>query len=88
MARAFLLIRLTLVLVAGLAAASAVSAGGAASDSGRKTSNSFSLVTSAAAPNTRVIAPSAGASLAPKAVVSNPYHVPLIQNAGSLRSSR
>ncbi|HEX7441838.1 MAG TPA: hypothetical protein VF319_17260 [Caldimonas sp.] len=89
MARAFLLIRLTFVLVAGLAAASAASAaGGAASDSGRKSGNSFNLLTSAAAPNTRVIAPSAGASLAPKAVVSNPYNVPLIQNAGSLRSSR
>lgn len=88
MARAFLLIRLTFVLVAGLAAASAVSAAGAASDSGRKSGNSFNLLTSAAAPNTRVIAPSAGASLAPKAVVSNPYNVPLIQNAGSLRSSR
>jgi hypothetical protein len=89
MARAFLLIRLTFVLVAGLAAASAVSAaGGASSDSGRKAGNSFNLLQPAAAPRGPGSAPSMGASLAPKAVVSNPYNVPLIQNAGSLRSSR
>jgi hypothetical protein len=88
MARAFLLIRLTLVIV-GLAAASAASAvGGAAADPGRKSTNTFNMITTAAAPTGRVVAPSAGASLAPKSVVSNPYHVPLIQNAGSLRSTR
>ena len=87
MARAFLLIRLTLVLVGGLAAG-AVSAGGPAGDSAKKSGNTFSLVTTATATGTRVSAPSAGASLAPKAVVSNPYNVPLLQNANSLRSSR
>ncbi len=88
MARAFFLIRLTLVLV-GLASASPASlAGGSASDSARKSTNSFSMITSAAAPGSRTLAPSAGASLAPKAVVSNPYNVPLLQNAGSLRSTR
>ena len=86
MARAFLLIRLTLVLVGGLAAASAASAGGPAGDSAKKSGNTFNMVTAAAAAGTRVSAPSAGASLAPKAVVSNPYNVPLLQNAGSLRS--
>jgi hypothetical protein len=88
MARAFLLIRLTLVLVGGLAGAAAASAGGPSGDSAKKSGNTFNMVTSAAAAAPRVIAPSAGASLAPKAVVSNPYHVPLLQNASSLRSSR
>jgi len=90
MARAFLLIRLTLVLVGGLAAVGAASAGdgpgGAASP---KSTNTFSMVVSATtATNTRVSPPSAGASIAPKSVVSNPYHVPMLQNAGSLHSSR
>jgi len=87
MARAFLLIRLTLMLVGGLAAAGAVSAGGPAGYSAKRSGNTFTLVTTATA-GTRVSAPSAGASLAPKAVVSNPYNVPLLQNASSLRSSR
>ena len=88
MARPSLLIRLTLVLV-GLSAASVASAaGGAAADPGRKSTNSFTMITSAAAPNARVVVPTAGASLAPKALVSNPYNVPLLQNAGSLRSTR
>jgi hypothetical protein len=88
MARAFLLIRLTLVLVGGLAAVGAASAGGPSGDAGKKSGNTFNLVTAAPATGTRAGAPSAGASLAPKAVVSNPYHVPLLQNASSLRSSR
>ena len=87
MARAFLLIRLTLVLVGGLAAAAA-SAGGPSGDSAKKSTNTFNMVVTATAPGTRVSAPSPGASLAPKGVVSNPYNVPLLQNASSLRSSR
>jgi len=87
MARAFLLIRLTLVLVGGLAGAAA-SAGGPSGDSAKKSGNTFNMVTSAAAAAPRVSAPSAGASLAPKAVVSNPYNVPLLQNAGSVRAGR
>ena len=88
MARAFLLIRLILVLVGGVAAAGATWAGGPPGDSGKKSGNTFTMVTAATPAGTRVSAPSAGASLAPKAVVSNPYHVPLLQNASSLRSSR
>lgn len=88
MARAFLLIRLTGVLV-GLATTGAASAnGGNGSDAGKKATNSFSMVTTAAEPAARIVAPSAGASLAPKSVVSNPYNVPLLQNAGSLGSRR
>jgi len=86
MARAFLLIRLTLVLVGGLAAGAA--SAGPSGDSAKRSGNTFNLVTSAAPAGTRVSAPSAGASLAPKSVVSNPYNVPLLQNASSLRSSR
>lgn len=89
MARAFPLIRPTLVLVGALAATAAASAAGTPPpDAGRKAGNSFNMITSAAAPGTRVIAPSAGVSLAPQGVVSNPYHVPLMQNAGPLRSTR
>jgi hypothetical protein len=87
MARAFLLIRLMLVLIGGFAATSAASAGGPSGDSVKRSGASFNLI-SAGAPAPRAAAPSAGASLAPKAVVSNPYNVPLIQNASSLRSSR
>jgi hypothetical protein len=88
MVRAILLIRLTLVLVGLSAAGVASGGGGATSDPGKKSTNSFSMITSAAAPTSRVVAPSAGVSLAPKAMVSNPYNVPLLQNAGSLRATR
>ena len=87
MARAFLLIRLTLVLVGGLVAGAA-SAGGPAGDSAKRSGTTFNLVVSAPAAGARVSALSAGASVPPKAVVSNPYNVPLLQNASSLRSSR
>ena len=87
MARALLLLHLTFVLFGGFDA-SASFAGGPPGDPGKKSGNTFTMVTSAAAAGTRVSAPSAGASLAPRAVVSNPYQVPLLQNASSLRSSR
>lgn len=88
MARAFLLIRLTLLLVGGVAAAGAAGAGDTAGDPAKKSANTFTLVTWAAAPSTRVSTPSAGASVPPKAVVTNPYNVPLLQNANSLRFGR
>lgn len=84
MARAFLIIHLT-VAAAVLASASAASAAG---DPGRKSGNSFVLVTVATAPGSRVVTPSAGASVAPTAVVSKPHDVPLLQNAGSLHALR
>ena len=87
MARPFLLIHLT-VAAAVLASASAASAAGNPGDPGRKSGNSFALVTTATAPGSRVVTPSAGASVAPKGVVSNPHNVPLLQNAGSLRAIR
>ena len=85
MARAFLLIRLTLVL-SGVVATTVASAGGPAGDSAPKSGSTFNMVTVATPAGTRVRVPSAGASLAPKAVVKNPYNVPLLQNAGSLSS--
>lgn len=87
MARAFLLIRLTLVLTGALGAAAA-SAGGPVGEPPPKPTNTFGMVTATQANGTRVSAPSVGASLAPKAVVRDPYNVPLLQNAGSLRSAR
>jgi hypothetical protein len=84
MARAFLIIHLT-VAAAVLASASAASAAG---DAGRKSGNTFVMVTTATAPGSRVVTPSAGASVAPKAVVSNPHNVPLLQNTSSLRAVR
>jgi len=87
MARAFLLIRLTLVLAGAVCAAGTAGAGGPG-DSGSKPGSSFGMVTATTANGTRVSVPSPGASLAPKAVVKNPYNVPLLQNAGSLRAGR
>ena len=84
MARASLLIHL-IVAAAVLASASAASGAG---DPGRKSGNMVALVTMASAPGSRVVTLSAGASVAPKAVVSNPHTVPLFQNAGSLRAVR
>ena len=88
MARAFLLIQLTLVLTGALGAPAPASAGGAVGETAPKSGSTFGMVTTTQANGTRVSAPSAGASLAPRAVVRNPYEVPLLQNAGSLRSGR
>ena len=74
-----------LLVVNGAAAAGSSSA----SDATKKTTNSFNVLYTAAAPNAPVILPSNGAGLAPaKAVVTNPYAVPLFQNAGALRPGR
>jgi hypothetical protein len=89
MVRATPMIRAAAALIAGLAVASAVSAGGGTvSDSGRRPTTSFNMIVSVTAPAAPRVAPSMGAGIAPKAVVSDPYRVPMIQNAGSLGSSR
>lgn len=89
MVRATSLARRAVVLAAALSAASAAAAAdSAANDAGRR-SNSFSLVYSVAAPHTPVVVPSQGAGIGPgKAVVRDPYKVPLMQNAGSLHFAR
>jgi hypothetical protein len=78
------------VLLTALAAAPAIAAaGGAPREGERRTTNSFSLIYSATAPEAPKSAQSNGVGVGPsKPVVSNPYNVPLLQNAGSLRSSR
>lgn len=88
MARALSLLAKTALSIAALFAASPAATANGASEPGRKSTNTFNLVYAATAP-TPVVVPGAGASVAPsKPVVSNPYHVPLIQNAGSLRPGR
>jgi hypothetical protein len=90
MARAHDSILRTVALTIGLAAASAAAAaGGAANDGARRTTNSFMLIQAPTAPQSAGTTPSAGAGIASsKPVILNPYHVPLIQNAGSLSSGR
>jgi hypothetical protein len=88
MAHAFLPAFRPFLLVAAFAGVHSLAAGApAASD--RKT-NSFTLLTTAAPPKTPSASPSSnGVGIGPaKPVVSNPYNVPLLQNAGSLRSGR
>jgi hypothetical protein len=87
MARAFL----PLLVLLGLTAAHTVAAApGSARQGDRAVTNTFMLVTAAppAHPAPRS-APSNGVGIGPgKPVVSNPYQVPLLQNAGPLRGAR
>jgi hypothetical protein len=88
MARATHLLRAAVVLLAGVAAAAeALSGGAAATDSGKRATNSFTLVY-AATPRNAGPAPSMGVGVPGKPVVTNPYNVPLLQNAGTLGSAR
>jgi len=76
-------------LLMGLAAAACAAAAGPPRDSERRTTNSFGLVYSATPATPPKGGQSNGVGVGPsKPVVSNPYNVPLLQNAGSLRSSR
>ena len=88
MARASHLLRPALALAGALAAAAPAAAGGQYGDGVPKAGNTFVRITVAPAAATRVSAPPAGAGIAPKAIVTNPYNVPLLQNAGSLRAVR
>ena len=80
------------VVVATLLGAGAVSAGGglsASPGSKRPASNSFNVLQNAPLPSGPVILPSYGTAVPPgKAVVTNPYAVPLFQNAGTLGAVR
>ncbi|MEO8836390.1 MAG: hypothetical protein ABI364_06590 [Caldimonas sp.] len=89
MARAlFLLAKAALPLVA-LLVSGAAAAGNANGEAPKRPTNSFSLLYSAAAPQTPVVVPGNGTGIAPgRAVVVNPYRVPLIQNAGTLKAGR
>jgi hypothetical protein len=88
MTRAILPIGRAALLVFGLTAAAAAVAGGAR-EGDRRASNTFCLVTVAPSPQSQVVVPSNGTGVGPsKPVVSNPYNVPLLQNAGSIHSLR
>ena len=88
MARAPHFFRAVVVLTIGLAAAEHATSGGpSAADPGKKPTNSFNLVY-AATPQSTAAAPSMGVGVPGKPVVTNPYNVPLIQNAGSLHVAR
>ena len=72
------------VVVGGLLALQGAAAGNR--DGGRPATNSFVLVTAATPTSPPRPSPN-GATVPPsKPVVSNPYQVPLLQNAGSLRA--
>ena len=73
-------------LLAGLIVVTVATAGSApAGDATRKTS-SFNILFTAAAPKVPVVVPPGGVGVPPgKGVVTKPYNVPLLQNAGSLR---
>jgi hypothetical protein len=86
MVRAFVhVVRAAAVLGALVAAHAAVAAD---RDGDRRTTNTFVLVTGAPAKPADAPRPSSnGVGVAPaKPVVSNPYQVPLLQNAGTLRA--
>jgi hypothetical protein len=78
--------------VAALLACGVAGAGGGLAPSAapkRAASNSFNVLQNAPLPGAPVILPSYGTAIPPgKAVVTNPYAVPLFQNAGTLGSVR
>jgi hypothetical protein len=88
MVRAFLLAVRAAVLIGGSVAVTLVAAADREGD--RRPTNTFVLVTAQPTKPTGPSAPAAnGVGLAPaKPVVSNPYQVPLLQNAGTLRGAR
>jgi len=90
MARAFLPVFRAALLLAGLAAVHPVAAaGGAVRDGDRRATSTFTLLTGAPANPAPRGGQSNGVGVGPsKPVVSNPYNVPLLQNAGSLGSMR
>lgn len=86
MVRAFLpVVRAALLTIGSIAVVHAAMAGDR--DGDRRTGNTFILVT-ATPPKPAATPPqsSNGVGVAPaKPIVSNPYQVPLLQNAGTLR---
>jgi len=78
------------MLLAGLAALHPVAAAaGSVRDGDRRVTNSFTMLSSAPASPAPRGGQSNGVGVGPsKPVVSNPYNVPLLQNAGSFGSMR
>ena len=78
-----------LLLLAALAATQAATAAGSPGQGDRRTTNTFTMLASAPPAQPAGRGASNGVGIAPsKPVVSNPYNVPLLQNAGSLRAVR
>jgi hypothetical protein len=91
MKRSFLLAaQVSLAITLSVAAATAAGGGASSGDGAKRAaSNSFNVLYSAKSPGAAVVAPSNGTSLPPgKAVVTNPYNVPLFKDAGTLGSAR
>ncbi len=84
------LLKVLLLIVGGVVASAAVSAGpGAASDAAKRPNNSFNLYVSVPPGASNVASQSQGVGVAAsKGVIMDPYKVPLIQNAGSLTPGR
>ena len=85
-----LLLKALLFLAAWVAAGGAAAAStGAASDAAKRPNNSFNLYVSPQAGAGTVVLPTPGVGVASnKGVITDPYKVPLIQNAGSLTPGR
>ena len=91
MMRALSLIARIALAVAPMVVANSAEAAGSfsASDAAKKSTNSFNVMYPATGPAAPVILPTNGTGVAPsKAVVTNPYAVPLFQNAGTLHTGR
>lgn len=88
MARAFHPVLCAIVVLVGLTLTHAAAAG-SAKEADHRASNSFTLLTTAGPAQAAPRGQSNGVGIGPsKPVVSNPYNVPLLQNAGSLRTGR
>ena len=85
-----LLLKASLLFVAFITAGSACAATtGGASDAGRRSTNSFNLYVAPPPGMSNVQLTAQGVGIASsKPVISDPYKVPLIQNAGSLTPGR
>jgi hypothetical protein len=89
MQRAFFPISRTLVLLASLAALHHTAAAGPPAPGGRGQASTFTMLVTATPPQAGPRGAQNGVGIAPsKPVVRNPYNVPLLQNAGSVRSLR
>ncbi len=91
MCRAPSLLLKALLLVAGLVAAggAAAASNGASSEVAKRPNNSFNLIVPQPPGASAVVLPTPGVGIASsKSVITDPYKVPLIQNAGSLTPGR
>lgn len=78
-----------LLVLGGAAAGGVVAANGAASDASKRPSNSFNLYVVPPPGAGAVQSPAQGVGIASnKAVILDPYKVPLIREAGSLTPGR